>query len=136
MLQRNKTRTRSPFNHECVFNLWQTLKGSTEGSGVKVSQGQFVGFAVAPSRPYLASLHHTLCYKYKNVVLIETKFLFDSNLGTCFAHQNVFLQLRYLQTLNNISAEKNSTIVFPVPVDIISNMMGRYPKTSNSFEED
>ena len=47
-----------------------------------------------------------------------------------------FLQLRYLQTLNNISAEKNSTIVFPVPVDIISNMMGRYPKTSNSFEED
>ena len=36
----------------------------------------------------------------------------------------MFLQLRYLQTLNNISAEKNSTIVFPVPVDIISNMLG------------
>jgi len=34
------------------------------------------------------------------------------------------LQLRYLQTLNNISAEKNSTIVFPVPIDIISHMMG------------
>merc|ERR1719295_810404 len=33
------------------------------------------------------------------------------------------LQLRYLQTLNNISAEKNSTIVFPVPVDILSNFM-------------
>jgi len=32
------------------------------------------------------------------------------------------LQLRYLQTLNNISAEKNSTIIFPVPVDIISNL--------------
>lgn len=47
------------------------------------------------------------------------------------------LQLRYLQTLNNISAEKNSTIVFPVPVDIISNMMGRHPaKTSNSFEDE
>ena len=25
-------------------------------------------------------------------------------------------QLRYLQTLNNISVEKNSTIIFPVPV--------------------
>jgi len=34
------------------------------------------------------------------------------------------LQLRYLQTLNSISAEKNSTIVFPVPIDIISHMMG------------
>ncbi|KAJ8958479.1 hypothetical protein NQ318_002272 [Aromia moschata] len=30
------------------------------------------------------------------------------------------LQLRYLQTLNNISAEKNSTIIFPVPIDLIS----------------
>ena len=29
-------------------------------------------------------------------------------------------QLRYLQTLNNISAENNSTIVFPVPVQILS----------------
>jgi len=34
------------------------------------------------------------------------------------------LQLRYLQTLTNISAENNSTIVFPVPVDIISTFMG------------
>ncbi|CAI6346832.1 unnamed protein product [Macrosiphum euphorbiae] len=30
------------------------------------------------------------------------------------------LQLRYLQTLNTISAEKNSTIIFPLPIDIIS----------------
>merc|ERR1719225_1179069 len=28
-----------------------------------------------------------------------------------------------LQTLNSISAEHNSTIVFPVPIDIISNFM-------------
>ena len=34
-----------------------------------------------------------------------------------------FFQLRYLQTLNNISQENNSTIVFPVPIDIISEMM-------------
>ncbi|XP_074655863.1 band 7 protein AGAP004871-like isoform X2 [Tubulanus polymorphus] len=29
------------------------------------------------------------------------------------------LQLRYLQTLNTISAEKNSTIVFPLPIDLV-----------------
>merc|ERR1712042_289883 len=33
------------------------------------------------------------------------------------------LQLRYLQTLNTISAEKNSTIIFPLPIDMISSMM-------------
>jgi regulator of protease activity HflC (stomatin/prohibitin superfamily) len=30
------------------------------------------------------------------------------------------LQLRYLQTLTEISAEKNSTILFPLPIDLIS----------------
>ena len=30
------------------------------------------------------------------------------------------LQLRYLQTLVEVGAEKNSTIIFPIPIDIIS----------------
>lgn len=30
------------------------------------------------------------------------------------------LQLRYLQTLQTISAEKNSTIIFPLPIDMIN----------------
>ncbi|KAK3087602.1 hypothetical protein FSP39_008175 [Pinctada imbricata] len=30
------------------------------------------------------------------------------------------LQLRYLQTLSSISSEKNSTIVFPLPIDFIA----------------
>ncbi len=33
------------------------------------------------------------------------------------------LQLRYLQTLNAISAERNSTIIFPLPIDLLSSMM-------------
>lgn len=40
----------------------------------------------------------------------------------------VSVQLRYLQTLTEISVEKNSTIIFPVPVDIlesIKNLSGR-----------
>jgi len=32
-------------------------------------------------------------------------------------------QLRYLQTLTSISAEKNSTIIFPLPIDLISGLM-------------
>lgn len=33
------------------------------------------------------------------------------------------LQLRYLQTLNTISAEKNSTIIFPIPMDLITQFL-------------
>ena len=29
------------------------------------------------------------------------------------------MQLRYLQTLTEIGAERNSTVVFPIPIDII-----------------
>ena len=37
----------------------------------------------------------------------------------------MIFQLRYLQTLNNIAAENNSTIVFPVPMDMFSTILGR-----------
>lgn len=33
------------------------------------------------------------------------------------------LQLRYLQTLSTIAAEKNSTIVFPLPIDILGQFI-------------
>merc|ERR1711923_125847 len=32
------------------------------------------------------------------------------------------LQLRYLQTLTTISAEKNSSIVFPLPIDLLGGL--------------
>jgi len=32
------------------------------------------------------------------------------------------LQLRYLQTLSTISAEKNSTIIFPLPIELLGNL--------------
>merc|ERR1719384_2129835 len=36
------------------------------------------------------------------------------------------LQLRYLQTLNSISAEKNSTIIFPLPLDLVTSLLGNH----------
>jgi len=38
--------------------------------------------------------------------------------------QPVSLHLRYLQTLVEIAAEKNSTIIFPVPIDWMKALMG------------
>jgi regulator of protease activity HflC (stomatin/prohibitin superfamily) len=37
--------------------------------------------------------------------------------------QPVSIQLRYLQTLAQIGAEKNTTIVFPVPIDLVTYWM-------------
>ncbi len=34
--------------------------------------------------------------------------------------QPAAIQLRYLQTLTEIGAEKNTTIIFPIPIDIIN----------------
>jgi len=33
------------------------------------------------------------------------------------------IQLRYLQTLTTVSAEKNSTIIFPLPIEMMSAFM-------------
>nr|XP_054770185.1 band 7 protein AGAP004871-like [Lytechinus pictus] len=35
------------------------------------------------------------------------------------------LQLRYLQTLNTVSAEKNSTIIFPLPIDLLRGFLNK-----------
>ena len=39
------------------------------------------------------------------------------------ANQPQALQLRYLQTLADIAGEKNSTIVFPLPMDLVEPLM-------------
>jgi regulator of protease activity HflC (stomatin/prohibitin superfamily) len=38
------------------------------------------------------------------------------------------LQLRYLQTLVDVAGEKNSTIIFPLPMDLITPLMKRLTK--------
>jgi hypothetical protein len=41
------------------------------------------------------------------------------------------IQLRYLQTLTEIGVEKNTTVIFPVPIDLlagIQKLTGTLPK--------
>ncbi len=40
----------------------------------------------------------------------------------------VAIQLRFLQTLTEISSDKNSTIIFPVPIDLLSPFMNNTKK--------
>ncbi len=43
--------------------------------------------------------------------------------GAVIAAEPVSLTLRYLQTLTEIASEKNSTIVFPLPIELLSALM-------------
>ncbi len=45
--------------------------------------------------------------------------------GAIIAKEPTTLQLRYLQTLTEIASEKNSTLIFPIPVDLIAMFMNR-----------
>src|SRR5271168_4589202 len=46
------------------------------------------------------------------------------------ATEPLTMQLRYLQTLTEIGVEKNTTIVFPLPVDILSLMRDGLPRVT------
>ena len=41
-----------------------------------------------------------------------------------FAAEPITIQLRYLQTLTEIGTEKNSTILFPLPIEMLRALMG------------
>jgi len=48
-----------------------------------------------------------------------------SQAGAIIAREPTTLQLRYLQTLTEVASEKNSTLIFPVPIDLITMFMKR-----------
>ena len=43
------------------------------------------------------------------------------------------MQLRYLQTLTEIGAEQNSTIVFPMPIDIVKPFLDLFEKSGRAI---
>ncbi len=63
--------------------------------------------------------------KRSRVILAEGEFMASTRLaeaGAKISEQPTALQLRYLETLTEIAAEKNSTILFPVPIDILQGL--------------
>ena len=59
------------------------------------------------------------------VIHAEGEFMASQRLAdaaTVLQQQAVAIQLRYLQTLVEIGAEHNTTIVFPLPIDIFDRL--------------
>lgn len=55
--------------------------------------------------------------------------------ASIIASQPAALQLRYLQTLTDIAVEKNSTIVFPLPLDVVEPFMNMLQQSEHSERE-
>lgn len=49
--------------------------------------------------------------------------------ATTLSRNPIGIQLRYLQALIEVAAEKNSTLVFPIPVDLLSSFIKQGSKT-------
>ena len=72
--------------------------------------------------------------KRARVLLAEGEFLASqqlTNAGAKMSEQPTALQLRYLETLAEIAAEKNSTILFPVPIDILQGLSDLLNRRTN-----
>jgi regulator of protease activity HflC (stomatin/prohibitin superfamily) len=56
-----------------------------------------------------------------------------SDAANIISHNPVAVQLRFLQTLTEVATEKNSTILFPVPIDLISPFLHDHRKTDSAY---
>lgn len=108
--------------------LAQIIDDQTEPWGVKVSivEVKDVELPVAMQRA-MARQAEAEREKRAKIIHAEGEFQSSKQLAEAahvISRDPAAIQLRYLQTLNEIGAENSTTIVFPVPVDVISSFMG------------
>ena len=75
--------------------------------------------------------------KRAKVLLAQGEFQAAQTLADAaalIATEPAALQLRYLQTLTEIAVEKNSTIVFPLPIDLIEPLQTLARRSASATE--
>jgi regulator of protease activity HflC (stomatin/prohibitin superfamily) len=107
--------------------LQQIIDEATEPWGVKVTivEVRDVGLPVEMIRA-MARQAEAERERRAKVIHAEGEFQAAERLaeaGRLMSATPATMQLRYLQTLTEISTEKSSTVVFPVPVDILGMFM-------------
>ncbi len=106
--------------------LQQIIDEQTEPWGVKVSVVE-VKDVELPQSMQRAMARQAEAEREKRAKIIHAEGELQASrtlaeAATIIASQPAALQLRYLQTLTEVSAEKNSTIIFPVPIDIFEGL--------------
>lgn len=107
--------------------LQKVIDEQTDPWGVKVSIVEIKNVELPESmRRSMAAQAEAEREKRAKIIHADGEFQASERLaqaGAVVAREPATLQLRYLQTLVEIAAEKNSTIVFPLPIDLISMFM-------------
>jgi len=110
-------------------SLQQIIDQHTDPWGVKVSTVEIKEVELAETmRRMMAAQAEAERERRAKIIHAEGELQASEKLsqaGTIIAREPVTLQLRYLQTLTEIASEKNSTLIFPVPIDVISMFMKR-----------
>ncbi len=104
-------------------HLQEILDRQTDPWGVKISNVEIkhVDLPVEMQRA-MARQAEAERERRSKVIHAEGEFQASQKLADAahvIATESGALQLRFLQTLTEISAEKNSTIIFPIPLDLI-----------------
>ncbi len=101
----------------------------TDPWGVKVSTVEIKEVELAESmRRSMAAQAEAERERRAKIIHADGEFQASEKLaqaGTIIAREPVTLQLRYLQTLTEIATEKNSTLIFPLPIDLIKMFLDR-----------
>jgi regulator of protease activity HflC (stomatin/prohibitin superfamily) len=111
--------------------LNQTLQGiideHTDPWGVKVSTVEIKDVELPETmRRSMAAQAEAERERRAKVIHADGEFQASEKLAQAadvIAKEPVTLQLRYLQTLTEIATERNSTLIFPIPIDLINMFM-------------
>jgi regulator of protease activity HflC (stomatin/prohibitin superfamily) len=114
-------------NREAINQqLQQIIDEATEPWGVKVSIVEVKDVELAQNMVRsMAKQAEAERERRAKIVHAEGEFMAAQRLADAanlMAVEPVSIQLRYLQTLTEISEEKNSTIIFPVPMNLFEGM--------------
>jgi len=107
--------------------LQHIIDETTEPWGVKVSIVEVKDVELPPTM-VRAMAKQAEAEREKRAKIVHAEGEFEAarkltEAADIMAQHPVSVQLRYLQTLTEISVEKNSTIIFPVPVDLLEALM-------------
>ena len=113
------------------MRLQQIIDEQTEPWGVKVSAVEIKDVEL-PASMQRAMARQAEAEREKRAKIIHAEGEFQAaaqlaNAAKALAREPMSMQLRYLATLNEIAAEKNSTIVFPLPVELLAQFIPKAP---------
>jgi regulator of protease activity HflC (stomatin/prohibitin superfamily) len=110
------------------MKLQEILDADTEPWGVKVSKVEIKEIDL-PEEMKRAMAKQAEAERERRAKVINAEGEFQAaktllEAAQIMAQNPITLQLRYLQTLTEISTEKNSTILFPLPIEILKALSG------------